>query len=117
MVYNMYRLDEICWRNSTLKIMKNKNPVDQNLEFNKKLRGSAENWLVWQIMHRIYVSESRAISEEKLIEFKHSDYRNKSGKNIKIKRLNLIAKLLFYIMTIRPFSYHLHLEDTCYFLG
>ncbi len=31
------------------------NPIDQNLEFNKNLRGSAENWFVWQIMHPIYL--------------------------------------------------------------
>ena len=24
------------------------NPIDQNLEFNKNLRGSAENWLVFE---------------------------------------------------------------------
>ena len=31
-----------------------KHSIDQNLEFNKNLRGSAENWLVWQIMHRLH---------------------------------------------------------------
>ena len=30
------------------------NQIEQNLEFNKNLRGSAE-WLVWQIMHHIYI--------------------------------------------------------------
>ena len=61
------------------------NPIDQNLEFNKNLRGSTEKWLVWQLMHQM--KKSAKLIEKNLFFY---DFQSTVSPIIFIKPVHII---------------------------